>query len=72
MADTVTNNRKCDICGRKVDRWDISSVKKIQKYPGKIFDKCSSDVKTNTTNLANLCPTCMGKLEKLINKHVKK
>lgn len=72
MSRIPAEKRKCDICGRKVDRWDISSVKKIQKYPGKIFDKCSSDVKTNTTNLANLCPTCMEKLEKLIYKHINK
>ena len=72
MADTTINKRTCDICNKSVDRWEISSIKKLQKYPGKLFDKCSSDVKTNTTNLANLCPVCMGKLEKLIYKHVNK
>ena len=72
MADATTTKRKCDICGRKVDRWDIASVKKIQKYPGALYNRCSSDVRTNTTNLANLCPICMGKLEKLIYKYVNK
>lgn len=70
--DTTINKRTCDICNKPVDRWEISSIKKIQKYPGKLFNKCSSDVRTNTTNLANLCPACMDKFEKLINKHVNK
>ena len=72
MADTTTNKRICDICGKKVDRWEMSSVKKIQKYPGAIYNRCSSDVRTSTTHLANLCPICMGKLERLIYKHVNK
>ena len=71
MADVITNKRKCDICNKKVDRWDVTHVVKIEKYPGKLFDKCSSDVRTRTTTLANLCPTCVGKLENLINKHKK-
>lgn len=72
MANTITNKRKCDICGKKVDRWDITSVKKMQKYPGKFFDRCASDVRSCTTILANLCPTCIDEIENLINERVNK
>ena len=66
MADITTNKRICDICNKEVNRWDITSVKKIQYIPGKRFEKCSSDISSRTTNLANLCPTCFGKLEKML------
>lgn len=72
MADTTTNKRKCDICNKSVDRWDISSIKKIQRFPGELYYRCSSDIRSNTTCLAKLCPTCMGKMEKLIYKHINK
>lgn len=71
MADVITNKRRCDICGRKVDRWDMASVKKIEYFPGALYNKCSSDIRSRTTSLASLCPTCMEKLEKIIYKHKK-
>ena len=72
MSDTTTNKRKCDICKTYANRWDMSSVKKIQYYPGERYYACTSDIRSHTTALANLCPTCMGKFERLIYKHVNK
>ena len=66
MADTTTNKRICDICNKEVKRWDMTSVKKIQYIPGKRYEKCSSDITSRTTILANLCPICLGKLEKML------
>ena len=66
MADTTPNKRKCDICNKQVDRWDIASVKRIQYFPGKLYNRCSSDITSHTVLLANLCPVCMEKLENLI------
>ena len=67
-----TNKRECDFCKKKVNKWDISTIKKIQKFPGEHYNQCSSDFKTNTTCLAGLCPECMKKLENLIYKQVSK
>lgn len=71
MPNVIAAKRACDICGKEVDRWDITTISKLQKFPGKMYPRCSSDIRTNTAKLANLCPTCAETIESLINKHKK-
>ena len=70
MKNKNTGIHTCDICDKHIKKWEQTLIKKIHYTPGKNFKKCSSDIKTHTEILIELCPDCLTYLEKLIKQEI--
>ena len=59
---------KCDICNKPMDKWDGMQLLKRWYTPGKNFDKVSSNIDAHVKKIIDICPDCLKKLEKGIER----
>lgn len=59
---------KCDICNKPMNKWDGMQLITRQYIKGKKFDKVSSDIKCSIKKMIDICPDCLKKLEKGIER----
>lgn len=67
MIVTIPNGklRYCDNCHREMRRWEVITLMKSQRHPGDNFENCSSDIRSTSSKIADLCPECMEEVEEL-------
>lgn len=46
-------------------RWEGITLMKSQRHPGDNFENCSSDIRSTSSKIADLCPECMEEVEEL-------
>ena len=62
-VDYQRNLHKCDSCRKMIKKWEVNKLVKIKYEPGPGFDEVSSDIKTKSKTLIELCPDCMKMFE---------